>query len=357
LRSLLWLATFSLLSGWLGMFIWFGTGYLLHMNIRSDSPFPFHSGLLDVLAIAIVPDAFLLPSVPIITGIAAVVRKRLGRLPGFMLGVIAMFTTAAFGMVLMGQRRGMLIGVIGLPKILGAVLLARVPFFRRKALELSSPSRFRGLRGTYAVSMDGGETASLSLGRRATGERRHALRRQERPVRWSSSFRGLTPAPRRVQGRAKLILFRDRSSIWAWAALCSGIAASVASIALERVSNPPHYEDGELARYGLLVVPLIALCLLRHALLHFHERARLLRLLRNGEVVEATPSKDALFDLRDAVISIGESRHGRVLVVTRPPAAASDVQGLLVGENGDVVAWDLLPFTPVVDDSGGIATG
>lgn len=353
MRSLLWLAAFSLLSGWLGVFVWFVIQMLGHVT-GPISDAPTHSALLDALGLAVLPDVFLLPSVPIITGAAAVVRRWLGRLTGFTLGVIAMLITAAFGMVLMGQSRGVLIGIIGIPKILGAVLLARIPFFRRKALELSPPSRFKGLAGTYAVSLNPDESAALSLGRRAPGERRHTLRRGRRPLRWDSSFCQLAPPPRRVQGRATRTLFFGSGTAWVWTSLIGGALASLASVALYRTPSHSPYESEGPSAYALLIVALVALSLLRSAAIRLHERFWLVRLLRDGEVVQATPRKDALYDQRDAVMTVGETSQGRVLVVSRTPESAGEVQGLLVGKNGDVVAWDLLPFTPVIDETGAI---
>jgi hypothetical protein len=99
---------------------------------------------------------------------------------------------------------------------------------------------------------------------------------------------------------------------------------------------------------------LLALFLLRFGLLRLTERVRLLRLLRKGEIIQAIRSSDALFDLRGAVITVGETSEGRVLVASPAPLVRGDVQSLLVGKNGDVVAWDLLPFTPAVDGTGAI---
>jgi hypothetical protein len=313
-----------------------------------------HWGLQDTFTV-MATDLFFLPSLPVLTGAAALVRRWLGYLTGFTVGVIAVLTAAAYGVLLWSHVRGVSLGgLFGIPKLLGAVLLARVPFFRRKALDLSPPSRFKGLSGTYAVSLGENEGAAVSLGRRAPGERRHSLRRSRRPAHWDPSFRELPRAPRVVRGRAIRSLFVGRGAIAVWAYLSGGTLASLATVALASAPRHPPYEDEGPAGYTLFLVGLIALCLLRFSALRLHERFRLLRLLRAGEVVQAMPSKDTLYDQRDAVMTVGDTTQGRVLVLSPPPVLPGGAQGLLVGRNGDVVAWDLLPFAPVIGHTGAI---
>ena len=149
------------------------------------------------------------------------------------------------------------------------------------------------------------------------------------------------------------MLFHDRDVFVAWAALPAGALALFALYALARA--PTLVKEVDAGRgFATGGLALLALALLRFGLLRLHERLRLLRLLRGGEVVQAVRSTDALFDLRGAVMTVGETSEGPILVATPAPLVAGDVQGLLVGKNGDVVAWDLLPFTPAVDGAGAI---
>lgn len=352
MKSLLWLATFFVLSGVVGLFV--SAGLLL---LAAGPPAPTsvsHWGSSETFMF-LLAEAFLLPVVPVMAGTAAVVRRWLGRVTGFTLGVIAVLTTAVYGVVLLSHMRGISVGgLFGIPQILGAMLLGRVPFFRRKVLDPSPPSRFRGLVGTYAVSIDPASGAAVSIGRRMPGERRQTLRRGRRPARWDPSFRDLALAPRKLHGRVTRDLFFGRGAVPLLGCFVGAMAACLGAVMLTRVHSRPLYEDQGPADYTLFLIALFALSLFRRAILHVHERIRLIRLLRDGVVVEATRSRDALYDQRDAVMTVGDTTEGQFVVLTRPPVEASDAQGLLVGKNGDVVAWDLLPFTPVVDQAGSL---
>lgn len=354
MKSLLWLASFFVLSGILGLFV--SAGFLLLLTTARPAPTGVSnlgsSGVFMLLA----AEAFLLPCVPVMAGAAALVRRRLGRLTGFTLGVIAVLTTAVYGVVVFSHIRGISVGgLFGIPQVLGAMLLGRLPFFRRKALDPSPLSRFRGLVGTYAVSVEPADSAAVAIGRRTPGERRQTLRRGRRPARWDPSFRELAPGPREVHGRARRKLFFGRGAVPILACFVGAIAGSVGAVALTKVHGHSPSEDQGPAEYTLFLMALLSLSLFRRSVLYVHERVRLVRLLRDGVVVEATRSKDALYDQRDAVMTVGDTSEGRVAVLTRlPTTTTTETQGLLVGENGDVVAWDLLPFIPIVDEAGSL---
>ncbi len=97
-----------------------------------------------------------------------------------------------------------------------------------------------------------------------------------------------------------------------------------------------------------MALSLLVIGLARFGLLRLHEVMRLLRLLDEGQLVHATRGEVTLFDLRGGAMTVGETAEGRFLVVTPAPQVAGNIQSVLVGKGGDVVAWDLLPFKPTI---------
>jgi hypothetical protein len=100
---------------------------------------------------------------------------------------------------------------------------------------------------------------------------------------------------------------------------------------------------------AFVALALLALGLVRFGVLRCYEIMRLLRLMEGGRLVRATRGEVSLFDLRNGAMTVGETGEGRFLVVSPAPLVASNVQGVLLGQNGDAVAWDLLPFRRKID--------
>jgi hypothetical protein len=350
MKSLLWLAAFFIAANALGSVIWF---------FGSWAAGGFHVGGAGKLDLDLAGLAILLLGVDsffggafLIAAAAAAVRKWFGKLTGFTAGATALVTTTLLGWV--AGRPGAAIGAAaGFVKLLGAILLAHVPFFRRKVLEVSPRSRVRGLSGTYAISLDAGESPAVALGRRAAGERRWVLRRARPPERWDLSFASFRGTPREATSELRRALFANREALLAWGSFPMGALAGVGCAHLLRLVDADP-SNSTPRTFAIVILVLLAPALFRHGALRLYERARLLRLLREGEVVLARRTSAQLFDQRGAIVTVGETQAGPIVVASPAPLVASDVQGLLVGKNGDVVAWDLLPVTPAVDSTGAI---
>lgn len=150
-----------------------------------------------------------------------------------------------------------------------------------------------------------------------------------------------------------MALFANRDALMAWGSFPMSALAGLGCIRLWQALDTDR-SNATPRTFAVVTLLLLSLALLRFGALRLYERVRLLRLLREGEVVRAVRSSEQMFDQRGAIVTVGETQAGPIVVATPAPLVAGDVQGLLVGKNGDVVAWDLLPFTPAVDGAGAI---
>ena len=107
---------------------------------------------------------------------------------------------------------------------------------------------------------------------------------------------------------------------------------------------------------GLLIVgmPLLALVLVRFGFLRVREGFLAVQLLRKGRLVSAHRENVSLPGSPPAAVTSAEVDEKQMLVITPAPLVRGDRQNLLVDPALRTVAWDLLPFVPLVDARGAL---
>jgi hypothetical protein len=107
---------------------------------------------------------------------------------------------------------------------------------------------------------------------------------------------------------------------------------------------------------GVLIVglPILALVLVRFGVLRVREGVLAVRLLRTGRVVGAHAENLSLPGHPPAAVTSAEVNGKQMLVITPAPVVFGERQNLLVDSALRTVAWDLLPFIPLVDAQGAL---
>ncbi len=237
------------------------------------------------------------------------------------------------------------------------MLLARIPFFRNWALDESPPAGFKGYLGTCVFAAVPDEDVAVSVGRRSRGERTWARRHSRRPARWDASAARIGLPPRPVPRRLWLGLFVGGRAVRVWLCAAAGLLVIAGWLRLDVIRDMRLGPGAEgVARAAVLWpvgLPLLALALLRPFVLHVLQISKVLRLLREGEVVPSIPVALSLPGELDITFSRGEVNGQPFVTVTRAPASREGRQMFLVdGLRRRVVAWDLLPVVPEVAEDG-----
>jgi hypothetical protein len=120
--------------------------------------------------------------------------------------------------------------------------------------------------------------------------------------------------------------------------------------------DPTVTDVSEAEEVGLLIVgmPLLALVLVRFGFLRIREGFLAVRLLRTGRLVSAHRENVSLPGSPPAAVTSAEVDGKQMLVITPAPLVLGDRQNLLVDPALRTVAWDLLPFVPLVDARGAL---
>ena len=121
--------------------------------------------------------------------------------------------------------------------------------------------------------------------------------------------------------------------------------------------DPTVTDISDAEEVALLIVglPILVLAFLRSGFLRIREGVLAIRLLRTGRVVVASRENLALPGRPPAVVTSAEVEGSQLLVITPAPLLAGDRQTLLIDRGLRIVAWDLLPFVPLVDPGGALA--